>query len=66
MCLLRYLCDKNSSDLIGYLKLEKRPVKKDSVYYTEEIEEGNAVFDENIDGIKRALDFEKLRIMLGK
>lgn len=30
------------------------------------IEQGNSVFDENIDGIKKALDFEKLRSMLGK
>ena len=30
------------------------------------IEQGDSVFDENIDGIKKALDFEKLRSMLGK
>jgi hypothetical protein len=30
------------------------------------IEQGNLVFNENIAGIKKALDFEKLRSMLGK
>ena len=30
------------------------------------IEQGDSVFDENIDGIKKALDFDKLRSMLGK
>jgi hypothetical protein len=48
-----------------FRKNVKKPVPQ---FFTVQykLTEGDPVFEENISGIKKALDFEKLRIMLGK